>query len=70
VTLEVMGESISWGPWNEKIKTTYKSQQTHIQYDIPWNTLGIVYIYILRNITYKLNKFSSFFHSLLILSSI
>jgi N-acyl-D-amino-acid deacylase len=40
VTLEVMGEGWSMGPWSEEMKKQQKQSQTDIQYDINWNTLG------------------------------
>ena len=40
VTLEVMGEGWSMGPWSEEMKKQQKQNQTDIQYDIKWNTLG------------------------------
>lgn len=40
VTLEIMGEGWSMGPFNEELKKLQKEDQTNIQYDIEWNTLG------------------------------
>lgn len=40
VTLEVMGEGWSMGPFTEKMKKQEKEGQTDIQYDINWTTLG------------------------------
>jgi N-acyl-D-amino-acid deacylase len=40
VTLEVFGEGWSMGPWNEAMKAEAKSQQTDLQYEIDWTTLG------------------------------
>lgn len=40
VTLEIMGEGESMGPWNEAMKSEAKSRQGDIQYDIEWTTLG------------------------------
>lgn len=40
VTLEVLGEGDSWGPWNEKMKMDAKESQGDIKYDITWSTLG------------------------------
>jgi N-acyl-D-amino-acid deacylase len=40
VTLEVMGEGFSMGPWNEAIKAETLEKQTDIRYDIEWTTLG------------------------------
>jgi len=40
VTLEVFGEGWSYGPWSEEMKAYNKSQQTLIEYDIDWTTLG------------------------------
>ncbi len=40
VTLEVMGEGTSMGPWNEKMKAEKKAFQKDVIYDIEWTTLG------------------------------
>ena len=40
VTLEVLGEGDSWGPWNESMKKEMKTSQGDIRYDIIWTTLG------------------------------
>jgi len=40
VTLEVMGEGDSWGPWNDKMKEEIKASMGDIKYDIGWTTLG------------------------------
>ena len=40
VTLEVLGEGDSWGPWNESMKQDIKASQGDIKYDIEWTTLG------------------------------
>ncbi len=40
VTLEVLGEGDSWGPWNEEMKREMKASQGDIKYDIQWTTLG------------------------------
>jgi len=40
VTLEVLGEGDSWGPWNEQMKKAARESQSDIKYDITWNTLG------------------------------
>jgi len=40
VTLEVLGEGDSWGPWNESMKHEMKASQGDIKYDIGWTTLG------------------------------
>ncbi len=40
VTLEVMGEGWSMGPLNDELRALMKSQQSDIQYDISWSTLG------------------------------
>lgn len=40
VTLEVMGEGGSMGPWNDSMKVLEKSGQGDIKYDIEWTTLG------------------------------
>lgn len=40
VTLEVMGEGWSMGPWNDKMKESAKKSQKDAYYDIEWTTLG------------------------------
>jgi N-acyl-D-amino-acid deacylase len=40
VTLEVLGEGDSWGPWSESMKKEMKASQGDIKYDIEWTTLG------------------------------
>jgi N-acyl-D-amino-acid deacylase len=40
VTLEVLGEGDSWGPWNERMKKAARESQSDIKYDITWTTLG------------------------------
>jgi N-acyl-D-amino-acid deacylase len=40
VTLEVLGEGDSWGPWSESMKKEMKASQGDIRYDIEWTTLG------------------------------
>ena len=40
VTLEVMGEGWSMGPWNATLKKQQQESQTDIKYKIEWNTLG------------------------------
>jgi N-acyl-D-amino-acid deacylase len=40
VTLEVMGEGVSYGPLNEAMKEQFKARQSDIKYDIEWSTLG------------------------------
>lgn len=40
VTTQIMGEGDSMGPLNEEMKRRWKSEQTNIQYDIEWTTLG------------------------------
>jgi N-acyl-D-amino-acid deacylase len=40
VTLEVMGEGDSWGPWGESMKQEMKASQGDIKYEIEWTTLG------------------------------
>jgi len=39
VTLEVMGEGESMGPWNDSLKAYAKAHEGDIKYDIPWTTL-------------------------------
>lgn len=40
VTLEVMGEGWSMGPWNDAMKAETKAFQKDIVYDIEWTSLG------------------------------
>jgi len=40
VTLEVMGEGSSMGPWNDRLKAEALARQGDIRYDIQWTTLG------------------------------
>jgi N-acyl-D-amino-acid deacylase len=40
VTLEVMGEGESMGPWNEEMKKLDRESQGDIKYEIKWTTLG------------------------------
>ncbi len=40
VTLEIMGEGWSMGPWNEKMKKEETEQQGDIKYAVEWTTLG------------------------------
>jgi N-acyl-D-amino-acid deacylase len=40
VTLQVMGEGSSMGPWSEEMKRSERSRQGDIKYNIEWNTLG------------------------------
>lgn len=40
VTLEVMGEGNSMGPFNDEMKQQRIDRQNDIKYDIPWTTLG------------------------------
>lgn len=40
VTLEVMGEGRSMGPWNEEMKKENLDDQNTLKYDIEWTTLG------------------------------
>ncbi|MBI1391758.1 MAG: amidohydrolase family protein [Alphaproteobacteria bacterium] len=40
VTLEVMGEGWSMGPWTEDVKNDARDRMTDIKYDITWSTLG------------------------------
>jgi len=40
VTLEVMGEGTSMGPWNDEMKREDRQLQGDIRYDIAWTTLG------------------------------
>jgi len=40
VTLEVMGEGWSMGPWNDTMKQEVLDDQADIKYDVEWTTLG------------------------------
>lgn len=40
VTLEVMGEGSSMGPWNDLMKRDRLARQRDIKYEIVWSTLG------------------------------
>jgi len=40
VTLEVMGEGWSMGPWNDRLKAYALARQGDIKYDIEWTSLG------------------------------
>ena len=40
ITLEVMGEGWSMGPWNEQMKQHVRDRQGDIKYEITWTTLG------------------------------
>ena len=40
VTLEVMGEGRSMGPWNEAMKAEAVERQNDIKFDVEWTTLG------------------------------
>ncbi|HEY0113855.1 MAG TPA: D-aminoacylase [Allosphingosinicella sp.] len=40
VTLEVMGEGMSMGPWNEAMKKSELEQQGDLRFPITWTTLG------------------------------
>lgn len=40
VTLEVMGEGVSYGPLNDALKQQFMDWQSDIKYDIEWTTLG------------------------------
>ena len=48
VTLQVMGEGWSMGPWNESMKQRELSSQGDIKFDIEWDTLG-GYLQFLEN---------------------
>jgi N-acyl-D-amino-acid deacylase len=46
VTLEVMGEGESMGPWNASMKALFKDQQGDIKYDIEWTSLGEYFTFL------------------------
>ncbi len=48
VTLEVFGEGMSWGPWNDRLKQWCKDGQSDIYYDIQWSTLNQYLEYLTR----------------------
>ena len=48
VTLEVMGEGESMGPWNPTMKANEKARQGDIKYDIDWTSLGEYLTYLER----------------------
>ncbi|MEP5613370.1 MAG: D-aminoacylase [Cyclobacteriaceae bacterium] len=48
VTLEVMGEGWSMGPWNDEMKAEQLAFQKDVTYDIEWTTLG-EYLFYLEN---------------------
>ena len=48
VTLEVMGEGDSMGPWNAEMKRLAVKRQTDIKYPIRWTTLGQYLEYLQR----------------------
>ena len=48
VTLEVMGEGWSMGPWNDRLKADALARQGDIKYDIEWTSLGEYMEYLTR----------------------
>lgn len=48
VTLEVMGEGSSMGPWNDAMKRDDLAQQGDIKYEINWTTLGEYLDYLVQ----------------------
>ena len=48
VTLEVMGEGWSMGPWNEAMKTETRNMQGDIRFEVEWTTLGEFFEYLER----------------------
>ncbi len=48
VTLEVMGESESWGPLSDVMKAEFVERQGDIQYPVEWTTLGEYLDYLAR----------------------
>jgi N-acyl-D-amino-acid deacylase len=48
VTLEVLGEGDSWGPWSETMKREMQASQGDIKYEIEWTTLGEYLEYLER----------------------
>jgi N-acyl-D-amino-acid deacylase len=49
VTLEVFGEGVSYGPWNDAMKKEALEQEGDIKYDIQWTTLGEYLEYLVRH---------------------
>jgi N-acyl-D-amino-acid deacylase len=48
VTLEVFGEGMSWGPWNDQLKQWCKDDQSDIYYEIEWSTLNEYLQYLVQ----------------------
>jgi N-acyl-D-amino-acid deacylase len=48
VTLEVLGEGLSWGPVNDEMKAEWTARQGRIRYDMEWTTLGEYLEYLVR----------------------
>ncbi len=48
VTLEVFGEGVSWGPWNQRMKVQNRQSQGDIRYPIEWTTLAEYLDYMAR----------------------
>src|SRR3954453_5374705 len=48
VTLEVMGEGESMGPWNPEMKRLALKRETDIKYPVRWTTLGQYLDYLTR----------------------
>jgi len=48
VTLEVLGEGFSMGPWNQAIKEDELEQQGDLKYAIEWTTLGEYLDYLVQ----------------------
>ncbi len=48
VTLEVMGEGVSMGPWNDQMKADHEAGQDDIKYNVEWTTLGEYLEYLER----------------------
>jgi len=48
VTLEVLGEGWSMGPFNDALKCEQIEEQGDVKYDIEWNTLGEYLDYLVR----------------------
>ena len=58
VTLEVMGEGDSMGPWNPQMKRLEVARQSDIKYPIRWTTLGQYLEYLQRKgITHNVASF-------------
>src|SRR5207247_9079388 len=49
VTTEIMGEGVSMGPVNDRLREFALKKQYDIKYDIKWNTLAVYFHYLTMN---------------------